>query len=469
VSWEDLLISASEISAFEQCKRLWAFGYIEGIRGPTKPSAALGTEVDDEQIQPYLREGRPFDFTKPSGSGEIAASMVHLLPQPGTVEIQRKILMPSPTWIGGKHVGFGYLGFADIFAADSSLIPGAPGGAPGIGDTKTSVDIVKWGKTAKSLLVDTQAMLYATDAMFKTGSRVVDLAWIYGQTKKPRKAHTIHVRVGAAHVAEQFERINGIALEMLPLRRELLSRPDSSPLELEPSPDACENFGGCFHRDTCNLSPIQIMEAAASKAQRRLPVLKEEKFDMSNDATNAMVARLKAQAAARAGGAPPAAPATPPATGTVQMQPPPAPPSLGSLFAPPAPPQPPPAPPAATGPINPPESALPPAPPVGSVPVAPPATRAAVAMPSSAGGTVQVAPPPQTVRVVWGEEKFFPIKFDSFTVGPFEATGVVQPGESVASAMARVYAELAAFAEEQRLQKLASFAGILQQLPAAKS
>lgn len=137
-------------------------------------------------------------------------------------------------------------------------------------------------------------------------------------------------------------------------------------------------------------------------------------------------------------------------------------------------------------PINPPESALPPAPPVGSVAAPVPAAdkpaparrgRQPKAKPDPLGadaaahagidsapevsGGLDIEPedtPRETVTVTWAEERFSPIQYNSFGVGPFSVTGLVRIGESRADAARRLYAELNAFAVEARTQKAQSFA-----------
>jgi hypothetical protein len=65
----------------------------------------------------------------------------------------------------------------------------------------------------------------------------------------------------------------------------------------------------------------------------------------------------------------------------------------------------------------------------------------------------------ETVRVVWGEEKYgLKGSFSMCTVGPFEATTSIRPGETRSDAMARLEAELNEHAEEARERKVASFA-----------
>src|SRR6266567_6958505 len=90
------LCSKSEIETFEACKRKWAFNYVLRIRTPQSDSAKLGDDVDGGQLQPYYRDGREFDYTKPSGY--IAASgLVHLPPRDPSFETQRYFSIPSPS------------------------------------------------------------------------------------------------------------------------------------------------------------------------------------------------------------------------------------------------------------------------------------------------------------------------------------------------------------------------------------
>ena len=329
-----IFVSASQISAYRECARKWAWRYIAGIAAPQHPSAALGTEVDDEQVQPYLLKGRPFDFAKPAhgsflSSGEIAASMLPFLPAPGTVQVQRHFQFPSPTW---QTAEFGFQGYVDIWTEDSRVLPGCAGGVPGVADTKTTSNIAKWAKTETQLKTDVQAMLYATEAMFATGAREVDLDWIYGQTRGSRKGKNVVLRVSADHVAEQFSLINETAVEMLGVRQS-----GAGPLDLPPSPDApdaCEAYGGCPYRDKCNLSPSQIIDSLAAKAS---------KGGIMGNASD-MLAALKAKKAAQTAGAGSSPPDAPPVVATKEA---PAPPPSPSVQIP--------------LPINPPECTAPPA------------------------------------------------------------------------------------------------------------
>lgn len=244
------LISASQISTYLDCKRKWAWKSIAKIKPPSTASTELGIEVDDTQLQPYLRDGRTFDYTR--DSGYIAASALAFLPAPQAqgIELQKHFTLKSPSGL------FGYQGYIDLWSPDSGVMPGLEGGAPLVSDFKTTVNL-KWQKSKETLAKDIQAMLYATYAVASTRSPVVDLAWVYMQTKGTRKASRTHLRVLQSHVAQEFKAIDATAREMFDVRKRLEARDrDVAPLELEPNPLACDSYGGCPYRHKCNLSPV---------------------------------------------------------------------------------------------------------------------------------------------------------------------------------------------------------------------
>lgn len=473
-----IFLSASQITLYRECARKWAWKYVAKIPTPQSPAAALGDEIDAGQLQPYLRDARPFDFSRESGY--IAAAGLACLPPPQTagLEVQKHFEMPSPTWVDGKHVGFGYQGFIDLWLPDSRTLPEIPAHPPRLAtappipavvDFKTT-SALKWAKTPAELASDVQAMLYATHAMFATGARTVDLVWLYFQTRGPRKTKRTHLRVPSAHVAEQFHAIDETAKEMLAARASVGELdPTSAPLSLPPNAEMCEQYGGCPYRDRCNLSPAQIVESIAARHSKVARAMVME-GNMANDnggsnATVNLLERMRArkasiQQAMPATSAPTPAPAPPPAEEIDWSK---------------------------AAPINPPESALPPAPPLSASADAtdaasdetpkrkargakapksaladPPlllATTPGPAAPASAPEGPHDAP--ETVTVTWGEETFSPVQFQNFRVGPFSITGRVLPGETRGAALRRLSDELHAFAVAERTRRAESFRAAL--------
>ncbi len=394
------LISASQITKFgipdengdpTGCERQWGWKYLTGLPDPSGPAAALGTECDDTQLQPYLRDATPIDFTRESGSGYIVAPGLAYLPKPKSpdIQLQKHFVIPSPTWAGEKHSGLAYQGYLDLWCPDGRQMPElafdpkqfGPSGTQALEDGTIPPVVVdfkttgnwKYAKNVAALAVDVQAQLYATWAMYFTGARVVDLVWVYFATKGKRQSKRTHLRVRASHVAEQFNRMNETALRMHAIKESGLH-----PLDLIPNPSICEKYPGnpCPYVHKCNLSPGQIIDAKAAQHWAR-----QETSDMSNApiSTAGLLSGLRARKAGTS--TPP--PAVTPVTTTATL-PTVAPVPLG---------------------INPPESLLPPAPPVGSVqaPVVsttasvPEATATAPATPvakRSPGRPKKVAPAP---------------------------------------------------------------------------
>jgi hypothetical protein len=255
-----VLLSATQVDLYTDCHRKWGFKYLERIELPKDPGALLGTEVQDEQIDPYLGTGRGFDFSRPSG--EIAQKLVPLLPAPMTpgLILRRKFLMPSPS---GR---FAWRGEFDLYAPDSAVVPGLVeaglGGVPLLGDIKTTKDL-KYAKTKEQLLTDTQAQLYGMAVMFEENADVLDAVWFYTRTRGARRAERHHVRLVASHVAEQFGRLDAIGVEVAATK---LARPKVE--DLKPNARMCDAYGGCPYRSRCNLSPA-VHAAAVNDEERR--------------------------------------------------------------------------------------------------------------------------------------------------------------------------------------------------------
>ena len=331
-----ILLSASQLELYRDCPRKWGFKYLDGIVTPPHPAALLGTEVQDEQIDPYLLTGRGFDFSRPSG--EIAQKLVPLLPAPQSpgLVLRRKFEIPSPSGL------FSYRGEFDIYASDSKIVPGLVGGVPLLGDIKTTGNL-KYAKTAEKLRTDIQAQLYAMVILFEEPTDELDAVWFYTRTRGAPKAERHHVRLIASHVAEQFKIIDALGKECATIKVQAPTAAD-----LPPNARMCDAYGGCPFRSICNLSP-----AVHSAAINHEEIVR-------NMGTADFLTQLRKNVGA------PAAPALAAPSSLVPSTPNPMASLLPAWATAPVDPMP-----ARHGAlINPPEAALPPAPPVGVVVVA---------------------------------------------------------------------------------------------------
>ncbi len=293
---ETLLTSASQIKLYRECVRKFGWSYLAKIKSPPNAAAQLGIEVDDTQLQPYLRDGRPFDYTRESGY--IAAAGLAYLPEPKSpgLEVQKHFVMPSPTWETAPQ---SYQGYMDLYLPDSSAMPQCEGGVPLVGDFKTTSDF-RWALTPKTLASDVQAQLYAMQTLVSTGAHAVDLVWIYFRTRGAKAVKRVHLRVSPDQVGEQFERINDTAVEAFNVRKAFAASGQTAEeftlKELQPNASMCDAYGGCPYRSKCNLSPAQIATSLADNLKRivtRLPPI--EDLTMNTTSTIDLLASLKAR------------------------------------------------------------------------------------------------------------------------------------------------------------------------------
>ncbi len=254
--------SPSQISTFLDCDRKWALGSIAKIRMESGTAAALGTETHT-QLETYLSGGQ-IDYTR--DSGYIAASGLHHLPAPPL----SKTLLESKFKFQSPATGFFYNGIRDVFI---------PGEVPLVIDHKTTSGL-RWAKTVEDLLGDPQAMIYAYSAM----APVVNLRWVYYQTKGARKSKPVHLTVSRGHVEEQFDRIELTTREMRAILDLQTEDKKAYALSLEPSPESCEKFGGCQYRHLCNLGPQDRITSFFKQAQQQEQIM----------SVQSLVERLKA-------------------------------------------------------------------------------------------------------------------------------------------------------------------------------
>ena len=275
-------VSPSQIEVWRLCQRKWAFRYIAGIDAPSHPSAQKGTAVH-EVLEAWLAFGTVIDLDataeidgKPFKPGPIAAAMIRHLPHPGTCGTERHIFVRTPV----AH----YQGHIDWDQTQGVL--------PVVGDHKTTSNF-KWAKSPEDLKTDPQANIYAAAVMAETGADAVDLQWTYGKTVGKPATKVVRLRLYRAEVERNFDALDETAAEILAAKQAQLP-----PLQHDFNANACEAYGGCFHRDTCNLTPTERLMAIMAK--------------------QTLAQKMEARKAALASGQPGGTPATtaaPPTTG----------------------------------------------------------------------------------------------------------------------------------------------------------
>lgn len=266
-------LSPSQLSTFELCPRKWAWAKIEGIKGPSNPSAQFGTDVH-AHLELYLRDGKPIDLS--NGTGQLALAMLPYAPQPGTAAIEEWFYFDF--WghrLRGKKDAETSAGVTDAIVydwkttsdlmwaksacpADAGTVLPSPHDEPVCGRCSGPVD--RAGRCEKALVNDIAACVYATDAMIKSGLDYARLRWVYGVRKKPyRTVRPVEATLTREAVTPTLARVKKLADEIASIPK------GTRALDLPYDMHACSAFGGCPYVGLCNLSPEETMRSAMNQ------------------------------------------------------------------------------------------------------------------------------------------------------------------------------------------------------------
>jgi PD-(D/E)XK nuclease superfamily protein len=264
-------VSASQLGTYWECNRKWAWSKLRGLKEGESKGAALGSLMHD-QLEKYLRDGRPLDFLFKDKHGvhpaEIAAAGLQYLPAPQSpgLQVERYFKFPVPEQ---PHIFI--RGFKDYTMAPEYR----EDGLPHVGDHK-SCGNAKYALTADELQGNVQAIIYAYDELLKyPDAPAATLQWTYYATKGRRFAWPVCATVTRAHVLELMQEVFHGAIEVAVT---FLSKPD--PLSLPYNADSCDKYGGCPFIGNCNLGPRE-----------------RQRYSMSNDvvATSNLIDRMNAR------------------------------------------------------------------------------------------------------------------------------------------------------------------------------
>lgn len=280
-AWSDyrLSVSPSQASNYASCKRRWGWEYLEGVEVPQKTSAQIG-ERCHKILEDWLGKGIPVDTTEEVKlvddrgqertyyPGLVVYNGLHLQPRPGEdLDIENEFHLDH--WNGRIDLAY-------LVSSDGRVIQYVPGywqvgSVPVVHDQKTSTDPWTWGKSDEDLRQDVQALVYAHAALRAAYGEsidpndVVELRWLYHQSRAPFKPRFVKVRMTRAEVVAGLEPWDELVRELLEVRNTGYAPGDERPrkraLDLEPNPHACANYGGCPHQARCDLSPEMKMRA----------------------------------------------------------------------------------------------------------------------------------------------------------------------------------------------------------------
>ncbi len=347
---QGVVLSPSQIDLYDRCKRRWALEHIGGLRPPPHPSAQLGTDVHSI-LERWLKHGTAPDVK--SKAGRIAARMIRHLPPPGTVATERRFFFTTRNNLHYTGI-IDWSGILDGFAV--------------VGDHKTTGDL-QWAKTEAQLHSDVQALIYTVAGCLGFHRDEMLLQWGYGSTKdRDPQTRAVRTKIRLPIAIEKFENvIEPLSVEIVAARTS-----NADPMSFPPTAAACNDYGGCPHRNICRLTEAERLEGLMTNA----PTL---------------ATRLAGFPGGGNGFASPAPQNIPPLPGV------PLPPGNSAMtttgFAPPVPPGAPPAPPAPPlgAAVPPPRGGfIPELPTTGFAPPAPPG----ITFPTQGGPQAGFAPPP---------------------------------------------------------------------------
>lgn len=308
-----IYVSPSQLATFKECRRKWAYRYIDGIKAPPKKEQEFGLE-GHKRNEGWLRNAK---HVGDDDVGLVCQQGIKpgYMPTPASdLLIEAKLEIPI---LDGKAKMIGYV--------DCVLPPRQVGEAkiwtmPVCHDWKFTKDL-RWAMTPSELFEDSQAAVYTYWLQRKYDAAKVVARWVYfcgrlnsksqdGRPRTPRGVKKVELAFTKSEVEANWQREMEIARQLVETKIKYKKADDVPPNELH-----CDAYGGCDHRERCPLGDEFGLGAMIEQWDRthQTPDQKVEK--MSAEEVLAKVRAHKAallaqQTQAPAAGAPPAAPAT---------------------------------------------------------------------------------------------------------------------------------------------------------------
>ncbi len=307
--------SASQVSNFEECPRKWFFDKIEKRPRVEKLATYFGSifhefreeyfhtgkqpdekAIPQEKVQKVAADIQRLQLDKGNAlktahetlkdAAKLAKlGLVHL-PMPQMFvnkgDIERKL---TPKTSVGQVVGY-----IDFFLPDQGAVGYWPrevqwhptNGVPLVGDHKSTAG-KKYIKTIEDLAYkDPQPALYGKAALDWTGSNVVDFLWHYNVKKGKKEAVPVRFRLPKDHIEDRFGKTEETARKML----SIFDSGGTKAQDVEPNPSACDNYGGCPHREYCPLSNQQKLGALMNGPNTAFEQAMNEEIAMNGNNQN---------------------------------------------------------------------------------------------------------------------------------------------------------------------------------------
>lgn len=268
-----LNLSASAVSAWEDCPRKWGFSYIERIETPKSESLAIGIAVHD-MAEEYLLSGTPPDDHETNRWWRILEPGLEFLPSP-VVKGKGMVGWQVETWLTDQMCGpLDVKGKVDFWRIeDEGLF---------VCDWKTTKDSTwRWSKTPDQLADLTQPLLYAHCLAAEHGRPPrLDFQHINMCVKGEPASMEVWARdVSWDAVDERWGKLVETAEDMA----SYANMKDISALDLPPNIKSCKKYGGCPHAHYCPASHINRHKPLTPAQQQKL--VQESNYTPDNRST----------------------------------------------------------------------------------------------------------------------------------------------------------------------------------------
>ena len=255
-----LNLSASAVSAWEDCPRKWGFSYLERLETPKSESLEIGLAVHDT-AEAYLLSGEVPDNSETNRWWRILQPGLDLLPSP-VVEGEGMLGWSIETWLTDTMCGpLSVKGKIDFWQhTEDALI---------IGDWKTTKDSRwRWSKTPDQLADLTQPLLYAYSLGEEHGRPPrLDFQHINLCVKGSPSAMDVWARdVSWDAVDERWGTLVQTAKDMASyaIIENIMA------VDLPPNIKSCKKYGGCPHAAYCPASHINRHRPLTPAQQQKL-------------------------------------------------------------------------------------------------------------------------------------------------------------------------------------------------------
>lgn len=230
--------SASQFEMYDLCKRKFYFTHVDGISIPQGPQAAFGERIHDV-LHKWLDVGLPPSPDTPEG--RTALPGIDYLPAPGTLGMKLEGWLSLPITLSGVTYAL-WRGRFDLIVLARRF--------PLVHDHKTTGNF-RYAKNPAELAKSPQMISYAhytLEELAPSADGVV-LSHLYLHTGNPPAARPVVTQpIVRSQIADRWEEIEEKAHGLIQLK---LQKPGAQ--NVEPQPTACDAFGGCPHRERCNL------------------------------------------------------------------------------------------------------------------------------------------------------------------------------------------------------------------------